>query len=333
MTDVVLLCSYQFNQYNGYQEAYVDMKDRRLWAPSQKPELFPKPVVDFFSMAGSEAVCGYDDESKKYFFLVKYMDVMHRDEAGRKVYINIAFLSDRMDEMQNLTDGFCAQYKAVEKAFAGLLVLDVSGALSYSIDFDLLSSVMESCIALGKAGEKKVLPIFYSEGKPISFAVVKPSWSYFAKENDDIPPSPPSSVAYTAITTPDEHFSSLLQNTHETLYPMPTPEPPTPEPPTPEPDDGAQLMAEFDLLKEQLQQLQTEVVSLKEQTENLTKPHTKAPKDKLTFYLLIAAVILSILAVILSFASLSKKGDPSSWQTSSTVLMYQSSDTLPISQP
>ena len=312
MTDVVLLCSYQFNQYNGYQEAYVDMKDRRLWAPSQKPELFPKPVVDFFSMAGSEAVCGYDAESKKYFFLVKYMDVMHRDEAGRKVYINIAFLSDRMDEMQNLTDGFCAQYKAVEKAFAGLLVLDVSGALSYSIDFDLLSSVMESCIALGKAGEKKVLPIFYSEGKPISFAVVKPSWSYFAKENDDIPPSPPSSVAYTAITTPDEHFSSLLQNTHETLYPIRT---------------------EFDLLKEQLQQLQTEVVSLKEQTENLTKPHTKAPKDKLTFYLLIAAVILSILAVILSFASLSKKGDPSSWQTSSTVLMYQSSDTLPISQP
>ena len=312
MMDAVLLCSYQFNQYDGYQEAYADMQDRRLWAVSQKPELFPKTVVDFFSRAGSEAVCGYDAESKKYFFLVKYIDVRHRDEADRKVYINIAFLSDRMDEMQNLTDGFCAQYKAVEKAFAGLLVLDVSGALSYSIDFDLLSSVMESCIALGKAGEKKVLPIFYSEGKPISFAVVKPSWSYFAKENDDIPPSPPSSVAYTAITTPDEHFSSLLQNTHETLYPIRT---------------------EFDLLKEQLQQLQTEVVSLKKQTENLTKPHTKAPKDKLTFYLLIAAVILSILAVILSFASLSKKGDPSSWQTSSTVLMYQSSDTLPISQP
>ena len=217
MTDAVLLCSYQFNQYNGYQEAYVDMKDRRLWAPSQKPELFPKPVVDFFSMAGSEAVCGYDAESKKYFFLVKYMDVMHRDEAGRKVYINIAFLSDRMDEMQNLTDGFCAQYKAVEKAFAGLLVLDVSGVLSYSIDFDLLSSVMESCIALGKTGVKNIFPIRFSNQKPLSYVVVKPSWEYFAIVNGkDVV----SSVPYAAIQTPDLHFSDMIKGSLETLFPQ-----------------------------------------------------------------------------------------------------------------
>lgn len=184
MVSAVLYCSYKGSNV-GYRMALADMEKKELTSVISNRDCVPKSIRGYFSSGGANVVCGYDAENMIYFMLMKKIDLEDEskrfDEMGRKVYINIAFLSSDKNEMTALTKGFFSQYSAVEKAFTGLLSFD-DGELGYTIDFELLGSVIKSSTALGNSSQCRnyVSPLYSSE-TTISFVSVDPSWEYFAK--------------------------------------------------------------------------------------------------------------------------------------------------------
>ena len=183
MINAVFYCSYKGSPV-GYQMAFADMKRKSLAPGSDNMRLIPRSVITYFSRGGANSVCGYDEKSREYFILTKRIepenDENKFDEMGRKVFINIAFISEDKSELEQFCKGFFSCYNGVKKASARLLILE-DNEFGYNVDFGLLASFIDGCLTAGKQSARSEFAVTFSPSTSISFVALESSWNYFAK--------------------------------------------------------------------------------------------------------------------------------------------------------
>ncbi len=203
MIDVYIYCS-MGNSGAGYQMASADRTARKMIPYEESP--VPQKIADFWTHAGALAYAGND--GKRFFLAVKKIRLPLKDEHSRTVYAYAAFACglDEEKNIENFTRGFFARYNDAEAAM-GKIILPSDNDIGYTLNFDKLQKLIDSCIAVGEkvSGTKNDLfKIKFSKRIPVSFAATESNYKYFAAQC-----GLPAHACHAKIVTAEEYTKKI----------------------------------------------------------------------------------------------------------------------------
>lgn len=192
MIDVFLYCSYNLAAA-GYQLSKADYTNEKMTLINRENlNMIPGMVKTIFTHGGAKIVLGQYQSDKIYFILkgiVNENQEKNRDEQGRKVFVNIAFVGTSTDakRMTELGQYVLGNFPEFSREICNMIIVK-NDAIGYEANYSQLKEFLNRfgqgrILFMEAASGNKYLDavkrINISSINNFAFVVLDSSWKYF----------------------------------------------------------------------------------------------------------------------------------------------------------
>lgn len=196
MTDIFLYCSYNLAA-SGYQLSKVDnINEKMILINRDNIKLIPPMVKTIFTHGGAKIVLGQYQNDRAYFVIkgiVNENQEKSRDEQGRKVFVNVAFVWDDRDtsQMTRVSQYILGNFSDFSRELCNMIEVK-NDAIGYEVKYEKLNGFLkqfrQGTLHFDDASNSvkylnMIKNIDISPKNSFSFVVLESSWKYFFDMN------------------------------------------------------------------------------------------------------------------------------------------------------